>query len=182
MRRWFILLAAIAIVFAAVLFIGSQRQAGNVADSKKQTADGIAAFRKGEFDEAVINLKKATKADPKNAEAQSGLGRSLEATGELNEAAKAYRASLAVKADQPEVLYNLAIILKSQGKNWKAVAELEKAIAVNEKFVGARLTLGDIYVQLDRKEKAKDQYQAVLDMKPFGVDLKSIKTKLGALK
>lgn len=170
------------IVIAAVYFIGSQRQAGDVADSKKQTSDGLAAFRKGEFDEAVINLKKATKSDPKNAEAQSGLGCSLEATGELNEAAKAYRASLAVKPDQPELLYNLAIILKSQGKKREAVAELEKAITFNKKFVGARLTLGDIYVQLNRKNKAKEQYQVVLDMKPFGVDLNGIEAKLDALK
>lgn len=185
---WLGLLAAVVIISAAVL-IGLQLRArphtapnSKVSDSKKQAAAGMAAFRRGEFAAAVSKLQVAARLNPKNAEAQSGLGRSLEATGKLDEAAGAYRASLAVKPDQPDVLYNLAIIHKSQGKNQEAVAELEKAIKLNEQFVGARVILGDLYAQLDKNDKAREQYQTVLDLKPFGVDLSRIQKKLGALK
>ena len=113
---------------------------------------------------------------------REGVRGGLEATGKLDEAARAYRASLAVKPDQPEILYNLAIIHKSQGKNQEAVAELEKAIKLNEQFVGARMILGDLYAQLGETDKAREQYQAVLDRKPFGMDLNRIRTKLNSLK
>lgn len=181
-RRFVAVMAAAAILLAVAYISLQARNAAGPALSKEKAAEGMAAYKKGAFAKAAASLQEAVKLDPKNAKAQSALGQSYEATGKLDLAAKAYKASLLADANQPEVLYNLAIIYKSQNNTKEAVAGLEKAVKLNKQFVAARLILGDLYAQQNQKEKAKQQYQAVLDMKPFGTDLTEIERKLEELK
>jgi len=181
-RRFVAVMAAAAILLAVVYISLQARSTAGLALSKEKAAAGMAAYKKGAFAKAAASLQEAVKLNPKNAKAQSALGQSYEATGKLDRAAKAYQDSLAVDANQPEVMYNLAIIHKAQNKNKEAITELEKAIKLNQKFVAARLILGDLYALQNQKDKAGVQYQAVLEMKPFGTDLAEIKRKLEGLK
>ena len=179
-----VMVAVFLILLPAAAIIYGLRVSDNQtkAASKRAAAAGLAAYKKGDFGGAVITLKKATKVNPANAEAQRTLGQSYEATGKLDKAAKAYQASLAANPKQTEVLYNLAIIYKSQNKTKEAVQELEKAVALNKQFIAAKLILGDLYLQQGKKDKAKEQYQAVVDMKPFGVSLVEVQSKLDSLR
>lgn len=174
-----VILITLAIAF---LVLPKVKHNQDVADSKKEVTSGLASFKKGDFAKAISKLEKAVELDPKNAQAQRALGQSYEATGKIKEAAGAYRESLAADPKQHEVLYNLAIIYKFQNKPKQAIEGLVKAVKLNKQFVGARLILGDLYAQQNQKDKAKKQYQAVIKMKPFGLDVEMVKKKMDSLK
>lgn len=179
-RRGQVVLAVCAL--AALLMLAACNQTADQAkQAKEATQSGLAKFKKGNFKEATADLKKAATADPTNAETQRLLGQSYEATGKLRDAARSYRASLKINPNQPEALYNLAIISKSQGKTPAAIEALEKALSYNKNFVAARLMLAELYLAGNKKAKAKAEYQKVLDLKPFGIDLKDVQRKLEAI-
>ncbi len=181
MRRliWFAL-AALLVVAALSFGLKAQNRARQATASKAGDS-GFALYKKGDFKKAIPRLKEAVRLDPKNEAALRTLGQSYEAVGDLNKAASTYEAALAAKANQPEVLYNLAIIHKSQGKMDEAIEELEKAVSLNKRFVGARLVLAELFANSGNEAAAKEQYEAVLKLKPFGVDLKAVRRKLDAL-
>jgi tetratricopeptide (TPR) repeat protein len=153
----------------------------NSKTSGKAASAGLVSYKKGKFNEAISDLEKATESDPGDSKAQRTLGQSYEATGKLAKAVRAYQGSLAADPEQPEIHYNLAIIYKSQSKTDEAIQELNKAIKLNKSFVAAKIILGDLYLLKGEKAEAKKQYQAVIDLKPFGVDLEAIKAKLNKL-
>lgn len=168
-----ILISVTVFTLAATSCSGEKR-----TETTKKGQTGSQLFSKGDFKRAVPKLESEVKDDPKDAALQSQLGRAYEATGELDKAVKAYEESLRLDAKQPEVLYKLAIVHKAQAQPKKAIAELKKAIKLNKDFVGARLALGDIYLEEGDNEEAAKQYEVVLDLKPFGVNLKEVGNKL----
>ena len=173
----------VVLVIALVLiFTYRAVSASRMENAKTQAGSGLKLYQKGKFSQATKQLEASVRLNPQNAKAQRALGQSYESTGKLEKAAMAYRDSLAVDPKQPEVLYNLAIIYKSQGKTKQAVAELGKAVSYNKQFVAARLILGDLYLQQGDKAKAKEQYQAVVEMRPFGVDVAKVGQKIKELK
>lgn len=143
---------------------------------------GVEQFSAGNFDSAQQDLEEAARLNPRDDRPIRLLAKVYEVKGELDKAADSYLASLQVNPDQPETMYNLAIIYKSQGLTAEAIGKLEEAVARSKQFVAARLILGDLYAQTGEREKAREEYQAVIEMNPFGVDLESVKQKLEGLR
>jgi len=142
---------------------------------------GTEAFERGDFDEAISQLEEAADAAPDDPEIHRKLGLGYEAKGRLDEALAQYNESLDKDPEQAEVLYKAAIVRKTQGDTAGAIEDLNRALVVNQEFVAARLILGDLYTTQGETEKAKAEYQAVIDLNPFGVDIDSVKAKLAAL-
>ncbi len=69
-----------------------------------------------------------------------------------------------------------------QGKHDLAETRLEEAVEANDQYVAARITLGDVYAKNGKKAKARKMYRSVIEMKPFGVDLKDVRRKLKAVR
>lgn len=171
------------VLLAVAALTGCARTATPVSaeKAKEKAESGLDAYKKGNFTEAIEKLEAVVEDEPDNASSQKTLGQSYEATGKLQQAARAYKASLKLDEGQSQVRYNLGIIYKSQGETDKAIAELEKAIANNSGFAAARIVLGDLYVQVGEADKAKEQYQNVIDAEPFGIDMEQVKSKLAGL-
>lgn len=176
-----VIVVAAAVIAAAVLVRGGQR-GGATAASAKQTARGLDYYKSGDFAKAIPALKRAVKLNPNSAKAQRTLGMSLEAVGDLGQATKAYKASLVAQPNQFQVLYNLAIIYESQRRNDQAIEALQQAVNLNGRFVAARLALAGLYARTNQKAKARQQYEAVIELKPFGIDLEWVKTQLQAVR
>lgn len=178
-----VLAVCVATILIVITLVGFHLWDQKVkVDQAKAYLSGHDAYSKGQFDRAIKNLEEAKKLNPNDAKTHAGLAQSYEAKGKLDKAAAEYEASLKANPKQPEVYYNLAIIYKSQGKPDRAAQELSQAVKLNSNFVAARIALGDLYAQKGDVGKAKEQYQKVMDMKPFGVDLEAIKGKLNNLK
>ncbi|MHB0976503.1 MAG: tetratricopeptide repeat protein [Candidatus Aquicultorales bacterium] len=181
LKKLLIGILAIAVLAAATAFVINKRNEGIENRRKQLYSESVDAFSKGNFDPAIVKLEEAAQINPDDPKPQQLLGRAYEAKGKLDKALTAYKASLKADPKQPEVLYSIAVIYKSQGKIDDAVSELKAAVSINKEFVAARLLLGDLYAQQGEKDQAKAEYEAVIKMKPFGVDLKSVETRIDKL-
>ncbi len=142
---------------------------------------GTEAFESGDFDEAIAQLEEAADAAPGDPEIHRKLGLGYEARGRLDEALAQYNESLDENPEQAEVLYKAAIIRKTQGDTAGAIEGLNRALVVNQEFVAARLILGELYTAQGETDKAKAEYQAVIDLNPFGGAVETAQTKLAEL-
>lgn len=179
-KFWPIFIGVFLLIIVLLTF--QYNGANNNKIAAEQSRAGAALYKKSEFKAAIPKLEAAVKLNPQSASTQRTLAQTYEAVGKLDKAEKAYQDSLKADPDQPEVLYNLAIIYKSKGQIEPAVIELEKAISINEKFVAARLVLGDLYLQQNLESKARKQYETIIEMKPFGIDLEQVKERLEKVK
>ena len=177
----FFTIAAMAISYAVYAVWFSHHQAYLDA-GRSASVQGLEALSKGDFESAQSNLKRALESGAKNPGLHAALGQSYEATGRLGKAAAAYKESLSLKANQPQILYKLAIIDKHEGRIKESINGLESAIAVDQDFVAARLALAELYLQQGEPKKAKHNYQEVLELGPFGVDLQEVRQKLEGIK
>lgn len=170
-----ILLAAAALAFN----IKRNEQLKKHAELLRQGSD---YFARAEVDSAISALQEAVTLKKNDDTSRRLLGKAYEIKGDLAKAADHYRASLSINPRQPETLYHLAIIHKSQGQTDEAISKLTEALAVNPDFVAARIILGDMYAQAGHTAMAKEQYQTILELKPFGTDLEQIRRKMEALR
>ncbi len=176
------------IILLASLLVGCARNADQAsleyekgATNSKSAAkveSGLSAYERGDFETAVSELEAAVDKDPKSIAAQTALGQSYEAVGKLKQAEESYRTALELNQSLPRIRYKLAIILKSKGRPEEAIDELSKAVVNEPGFAAARLILGDLYADAGDKKKAAAEYRAVIDAKPFGIDLKPVEAKL----
>jgi len=178
----------VSIIGAVIVLVGGAALGMNIREKQLQEAQekayttGASAYSEGKFDEAVTELEKAKELAPGDAKTHLNLGQSYEAKGELDKALAEYKASIEADPKQPEALYNIAIIYKSKADIANAIKSLEDAVKLNKEFVAARIALGDLYVINGEHAKAKAEYEAVVNMKPFGIDLEEIKQKIKVLK
>ena len=170
---------SICLLASAVALVGCGSSEADVQD--ESLPDGRVAYENADFETAQEEFEQAVDIDPEDAEALFLLGQTYEAQGDLDAAADAYKRSLRADISQSRVQYNLAIILKSQGDIDEAIENLEIAIRIDSEFVGARLALGDIYAESGNAEDARTEYETVLEMEPFGLDLDDVRRKLDAL-
>lgn len=180
-RRSRLLLAVTAFLLALVLiaaYLWWPTQARRAERSRRTFEQGVSSFESGEFEKAVAELEEAVEQDPNNSRAYLLLGRGYEGRGDLEQAEKAYKKTLDIDADQPEVLYYLAVIHKYLGETEEAVSELEQAKALRDGFIGARLLLADLYASEGRVDEALAEYKSLIELKPLGLDLEMVQQKI----
>ena len=181
-NRWMaiglIAFALVAVVFAISVF-GVQRLNMRRADDLAKS--GKAAFATGDFARAESDLASSVELRSADSTSQALLGRTREGRGDLAGAAAAYAASLSTQPDQPELLCKVAMIKKSQGANAEAIAALKKALAADKNFFPAHLLLAQIYIDAGDGVQARAELDAVIKLRPTGVDLKELKKRRDAL-
>ena len=75
-------------------------------------------------------------------------------------------AELEAASDEAVQRNNLGASLLQQGKVDEAVAEFQKAVALDPKYTAAHLNLGYAYDRQGRPEEAMSQYQKVIALEP----------------
>ena len=75
-------------------------------------------------------------------------------------------AALGAASDEEVQRNNLGASLLQQGKVDEAVAEFQKALALDPKYTAAQLNLGYAYDRQGRPEEAMAQYQKVIALEP----------------
>jgi cytochrome c-type biogenesis protein CcmH/NrfG len=181
--RWIIgVIAALVLLVAvgAFWFVNQRSAKVNQADDLAKSAS--VAFAHGDFAHAETALSQVVALRSNDATAQSMLGRSREAQGKLAGAAQAYSASLEAHPNQADVLCRLAVMQRSSGDNNKAIATLDEAVRVNPSFFPARLLLAQIYASTGATADERTQLDAVIALRPVGVDVKTLEGRRDALK
>jgi Flp pilus assembly protein TadD len=104
------------------------------AASAASLLEGRALRALGEFEAAVIPLRRAAEASPELLESWLGLGWCYKRLGRLEEAIVALRSGLEAAPGQPLLLYNLACYHSLAGDVTAAVDLLTKAISLDDRF------------------------------------------------
>lgn len=86
-----------------------------------------AALQAGNFAEAIPLAEKAVEGSPSDAGFRSLLGNAYFGAGRFASAESAYRDSLSIYGNQPQVVLKLALVSIAQGKSAEALAALEAA-------------------------------------------------------
>jgi predicted O-linked N-acetylglucosamine transferase (SPINDLY family) len=90
--------------------------------------------------------------------------------GQLAEAEAAYRRILAIDAHQPEVHYNLGLVLRSRSRLQEAVDAYEKALELRPRFPQAVNNLGATFESMGRLDEAEDMFRHALLLEPDSGD------------
>ena len=78
-------------------------------------------------------------------------------------AQEALQKAISLSPTDAKLYYNLALVEEVLGENDKAINTLEYTIAIKENYPQARNELGRLYIEKGDLEKAKNQYQYILD-------------------
>ena len=115
-----------------------QRALALAPDSKVYTNIGVLRNGRGEFADAVVALKEATRLDPKSPLAQRSLGDAYAGLGRHDEAVKAYRAAVDLSEDllrvnphDARVLGRVAVYLAKLGQRTVADQRVVTALALS---------------------------------------------------
>jgi len=115
-----------------------QRALALAPDAKVYTNIGVLRNGRGEFADAVVALKEATRLDPRSPLAQRSLGDAYAGLGRREEAAKAYRAAVDLSEDllrvnphDARVLGRVAVYLAKLGQRTVADQRVMSALALS---------------------------------------------------
>ena len=133
----------------------SADDAGVPAEARAAYDAGVAAWGKGQADEAVAHMKRAVEAHPNYLRALNDLGVIYMKTGRLTEAGDALGRALKVNARFELARLNLGTVLNRQGKHAEAAALLETLFRENPALDGARVAYADALYDAGRLADAR---------------------------
>ena len=136
--------------------------------SRLWLARGIADLNNNKNVEAAQSIAKAVELDPHFAQAYAYLGLVKMQVGDYPEAIKLYEKALANDANLVVVHQMIAnaMLQQSDGDNARIEAELKKSLAVDKTFLPAHLTLGKLYVRMQRWTEAVAELNEVIRADP----------------
>jgi tetratricopeptide (TPR) repeat protein len=118
----------------------------------------------GRYADAVPKLEKAASLLPKNALAWNYLGLAYHGNGQLEPAANAYRAALALDHKLMVVRYNLGCLYLEQDNLAAAIDELKSYTLLRPAALEGWLKLGTAQLRARRLEEAEKSFRAALDL------------------
>lgn len=130
-------------MFLAVVVVTGCRPPG-----PKALLDGQALVEQGRYTDAIGRLKTATSLLSSNANAWNYLGIAYHQSGQLNEAAEAYKKALAFDQNLVETHYNLGCLFLQQNRPDLAKSELTAYTLHRDKSVEGFTKLGEAQLEL----------------------------------
>src|SRR5881227_2141074 len=116
----------------------------------------------GQFEDGVAELKRALQLDPLSVIINADVGTVLTSARRYDEAIEQLRKTLEMDPSFYYAHYNLGEALEMKGLTENAIAEYQRAIALNDDPVPQAL-LGHLYAKLGRKDEARRILQRLRD-------------------
>lgn len=141
------LLAAAALILLLPAGARAQCSEGQMAEAQLQFQGAQQLIQTQQWNQAIPQLRSIVEFCPEFFPALRGLGLAYRATGQLEEAAEAYRQVIAVRGDEAETadFANLAKVLTDQKKYAEARAEYLKAQTRDAHNCGVLVNLGILH-------------------------------------
>jgi len=127
---------------------------------------GLARYRLGQVDLALIAFQSAAKCDPKLVPASLALAEAYLEKGNEGEGLNAFLRVLEVEPGNRDALRGAASIYLRNQLNEKAVPLLEKLIAVDSRDPQAHVDLAAAYAATGDRDRAETQFQETLRLQP----------------
>jgi tetratricopeptide (TPR) repeat protein len=126
--------------------------------------------RKGQYDAAAVEWKKAVDLEPEDGKAQYHLAYALDKQGQLAEAIAHYRRSLELDGANAPAYSSLAVALTRSGNLADAISAANQALALNPKDALTESNLAAALLQSGRTDEAIDHIRKALDLDPDFAD------------
>jgi tetratricopeptide (TPR) repeat protein len=136
----------------------------------------IATMKKGRFDEAVEQWRKALAMDPDDGKARFNLGFSLSETGDLRGAVAEYRKSTELRPEDAVTFANLALALAQTGDMDGAIENYRKAAALDSTNAALEADLGTALFEKGQQAEGIEHLEQAVTLAPESADAHS---KLG---
>jgi len=151
--------------------VEARRVLFHVLDRDANNADAIVALSSVamglKLSELALKLaRQAVTLQPRSASYQANLGRILFDLDRLGEAQSALRASLNLRANEPEVLGSLALVLSRQGQVSEAVQAMRAAMRLDPNSLTLAFRMGQILAAHGQTEGARVYFEAALALDP----------------
>lgn len=117
------------------------------------------------------SFEKAFELDPKLAQAELGLALAAEGLKMPEEAAKHFEQYLTAQPDDAETRFHLARIYLEEGKNDRALENLEKVEQAKPGLPGLAAARGDVYALLKKFPESEKAYRRAVEEAPQEADL-----------
>ncbi len=127
---------------------------------------GVKLLQKGRYDDAIVQLRKATALNPNLVDAFSYLGGAYSQVGKKNDAITAYKNMIKLTPGQSDGYIKLGNLYLEMKKSSDAETQFKKAVSIDPTSTVARYTLGQIYVNSDRAELARIEFSKVVSISP----------------
>jgi Flp pilus assembly protein TadD len=127
---------------------------------------GQAHAQQGDFDAAILALRRALQLKPEVAEANAALGVIYLKRGQLAEAEQALRAELRVRPADLSSESNLATVLDLEGRPEEAISLLRSVLKSKPSFKDALYLLGKILLAKGESGLAVEQLEAAARLSP----------------
>jgi protein O-mannosyl-transferase len=127
---------------------------------------GAALSKRGDFNAAEAQYRKALELDPDSPDAHEGLGVVQSEKGQFSEALANLSAAEKGMPEDANKHYNLGRLYGLAGHPDMAAAEFAEAVRLQPEDAAARFNLGTAYAAQERFADASDQFREALRLKP----------------
>ncbi len=131
---------------------------------------GVALFKEGKVDEAIIQYKKALEIQPTYPEAHNNLGAALMQKEQVDEAIVQNRKALEIRPTYPEAHNNLGTALMQKEQVDEAIIQYEKALEIRPNYSDAHDNLGLAFIKKGQVDEAMSQFKKSLESNSANAD------------
>lgn len=181
--------ALLSLLASAALLSGCQSPAPPEEQAINHYVAGQTLADQGKFDDALLELAKATQLDPTLATAHASMGDIYRKENDLPMAEKSYERACDVNPYSFRNHYNLGVIRQGLASATRSADELQqylrkavevylRAVTLKNDDYEANLNLGVCYYQLGKLDQAETYCKAAIELKP---DHPFAYTNLGAV-
>lgn len=134
--------------------------------------------RRGEYDKAIEEFKKAIELKPNYADAYHNLANIYKIVRKIDLAEENYLKALSFNPNLWQSFQNLSVIYFEKGQVEKAIDFANKGLAVNNSSPQLHFLLGFGYFQKGEKDLAKKEFLKVLELDPTNKNAKDFLSKI----
>lgn len=120
-------------------------------------------FDRGQFELAIDHYLRALQWEPGDAQAMAGAGLSYMNLERYREGAELLRQAVALKPDDPDMLYSLASILRDQGLADEAQQYYQRVLRISPVYVNIHNDLADIFRGRNQADRARGEFERERD-------------------
>ena len=134
--------------------------------SKEQIDIVISLYSRGDYHEAITQIKELNKKYPNVPLLFNIIGACYKSLGKLNHAVKMFESAVNLKSDYVEAYKNLGITFKDLNRLNDAVKSFEKAIEIDSNNAVLHFYLANIFEELEQFENSIIHHQIAIEINP----------------
>jgi len=138
--------------------------------SKQQIDAVIALYSKGQYQEAIDQIKALNETYPNVPFLFNLIGACYKSLGQIEGSAKMFQTAVNIKPDYAEAHKNLGIVLKDLGRLDESVESLKRALAIDSHYVDAHYNLANIFKEKGQFDNAIKSYENAIAINPSFAD------------